>query len=164
MLQIEKLLIALDRARVDYVVIGGVAAIVQGASYITADLDICYRRSPGNYQRISDALRPFKPRLRGVPPGLPFKLDPATIKAGLNFTLETDQGDIDLLGELSGLGDYDSVKACAVEAEVYGENMWVLTLEGLIAAKQAAGRAKDLRLLPELRALQALRAKEKDGS
>ena len=67
-------------------------------------------------------------------------------------------------GEVTGLGPYEAVKAYAEEVELYEHRIWGLTLAGLIVSKQAAGRAKDLRLLPELQALQALRgAPREDG-
>jgi hypothetical protein len=82
--------------------------------------------------------------------------------AGLNFTLITEAGDIDLLGEVSGLGFFEQVQDWAGEVEVFDQRFWVLTIEGLIKSKQAAGREKDLRLIPELRALQALREQSED--
>jgi hypothetical protein len=124
------------------------AAVAQGSSYVTADLDICYQRQPHNYQRLSQALHPFQPQLRGASADLPFVLDAATLKAGLHFTLTTAGGDLDLMGEVTGLGDYEAVKAHAEEVDLYGYRVWVLTLAGLIRSKQAAGRPKDLRLLP----------------
>jgi hypothetical protein len=157
MLQAALLLTALSKADVAFIVIGGMAAVAQGATYVTADLDLCYQRHPQNYQRLSLALHPFKPRLRGAPADLPFVLDAATLRAGLNFTLMTEVGELDLLGEVTGLGPYELVKAHAEEIELYEYRIWVLTLEGLIVSKQATGRAKDLRLLPELQALQVLR-------
>ncbi|MBI3016121.1 MAG: nucleotidyltransferase [Candidatus Tectomicrobia bacterium] len=162
MLEAERLLTALCKAEVAFVIIGGMAAVAQGSSYVTADLDICYQRQRDNYQRLSQALHPFNPRLRGAPADLPFALDDTTLKAGLNFTLTTEGGDLDLMGEVAGLGDYEAVKAHAEEVELYGYSVWVLTLEGLILTKQAAGRPKDLRLLPELKALQALRAESQE--
>jgi hypothetical protein len=156
-LHVEHLLTVLCKAEVAFVVIGGMAAVAQGSSYVTADLDLCYQRHPQNYQRLSEALRPLHPRLRGAPVDLPFVLDAATLRAGLNFTLTTDLGDLDLLGEVTGLGSYDTVKAQAEEIELYQYRVWVLTLAGLIRSKEAAGRPKDLRLLPELQALRALR-------
>jgi hypothetical protein len=161
-LQAEQLLTALCKADVAFVVIGGMAAVAQGSSYVTADLDICYLRQPHNYQRLSQALHPFHPQLRGAPADLPFVLDAATLKAGLNFTLTTAGGDLDLMGEVTGLGDYEAVKAHAEEVELYGYRVWVLTLAGLIRSKQAAGRPKDLRLLPELQALQALQTESQE--
>ena len=157
MLQAALLLTALSNADVAFIVIGGMATVAQGVTYVTADLDLCYQRHPQNYQRLSQALHPFNPRLRGAPADLPFVLDAATLRAGLNFTLMTDVGDVDLLGEVTGLGLYEAVKAHAEEVELYEHRIWVLTLTGLIVSKEAAGRAKDLRLLPELQALQILR-------
>jgi predicted nucleotidyltransferase len=163
MLDARHLLTVLCEAEVEFVVVGGMAAVAQGSAYITVDLDVCYARHSTNLQRVSHALRPLQPQLRGAPAGLPFVLDADTLKAGLNFTLITDAGDIDLLGEVSGLGFYEQVKKQAEEVEVFGHRLWVLTIEGLIQSKQAAGREKDLRLIPELRALQALREQsEKD--
>lgn len=164
MFDAETLLTALCETNVAFVVVGGMAAVAQGSAYVTADLDICYERQPVNCERISLALRPFRPRLRGVPEDLPFVLDAATLRAGLNFTLITDAGDIDLLGEVAGLGGYEAVKRYAEDVELYQYRVWVLTLEGLILSKQAAGRPKDLRLLPELVALQALRAASDEES
>lgn len=163
MLDARRLLTVLCEADAAFVIVGGMAAVAQGSAYLTVDLDVCYERNSVNLQRVSDALRPLNPQLRGAPAGLPFVLDPATLKAGLNFTLITDAGDIDLLGEVSGLGFYEQVKKQAEEVEVFDHRLWVLTIEGLIQSKQAAGREKDLRLIPELRALRALREQsEKD--
>lgn len=162
MLRTEQLLIALCKADVAFVVIGDMAAVVQGSSYVTADLDICYQRQPHNYPRLSQALQPLHPQLRGARADLAFVLDPATLKAGLNFPLTTAGGDLDLMGEVTGLGDYEAVKAHAEEVVLYGYRVWVLILAGLIRSKQAAGRSKDLRLLPELQALQALRTESQE--
>ena len=159
MFQPDRLLKALRDAQAIYVVVGGFAAVAQGATYMTSDLDVCYQRDDGNHQRIAAAIQPLKPSLRNAPIGLPFKFDARTLNAGLNFTLSTDAGDVDFLGEISGLGDYAAVKSAAEPRELFGHTVFVLTLEGLIVAKQAAGRTKDLLHLSELRALQALRGK-----
>jgi hypothetical protein len=121
--------------RVKFVLVGGLAAIAHGAATLTGDVDICYARDVENLQRLAHALAPFHPRLRGVPPDLPFRLDVSTLRAGLNFTLTTDLADLDLLGEVLGLGAYDAVHAVAEEIEVYRLPCLVLTLEGLIRAK-----------------------------
>lgn len=92
----QRLVEALSGGRVEYVVIGGVAMVLHGSARTTQDFDICYERAPGNLQALAAALAPFHPRLRGAPPDLPFRLDAATLRSGLNFTLSTDLGDIDL--------------------------------------------------------------------
>lgn len=80
----------------------------------------------------------------------------------MTFTLTTDLADIDLLGEVLGLGVYEAVYAVSEEIEVYGLPCSVLTLEGLIRAKRAAGRPKDLRALYELEALLVLQQEDKE--
>ena len=71
-----------------------------------------------------------------------------------NFTLVTDGGDLDLLGEIAGVGGYAEVSAVSMPVSLFGENCAVLSLRALIAARRASGRPKDLQLLPELEALQ----------
>ncbi len=142
---------------VEFVVIGGLAMRMHGSAHITDDLDVCYRRTPANIQAIAAALAPLHPYLRGAPAGLPFRLDAPTIQAGLNFTLTTDHGWVDLLGEVSGVGGFDQVLARSEEAEMFGLKVRVLSLDGLIAAKKAAGRRKDHGHLLELEELKKLR-------
>ena len=154
---LEQLLHILHAAGVKFVLIGGLAAIAHGAETVTGDVDICYARGRDNLERLVQALAPFHPRLRGVPPDLPFRLDVPTLRAGLNFTLTTDLADLDLLGEVLGLGGYDAVYTDSEEIEISGLRYSVITLEGLIRAKRAAGRPKDLRALYELEALRTLR-------
>jgi hypothetical protein len=142
--------------QVDFVVIGGLAMIAQGSAYITVDLDICYARTAENIGKLAQALASANAYLRGVPPGLPFHFDVPTIQAGLNFTLATDFGDVDVLGEVAGIGGYAEVVAQSVEKEMYGHRVRVLTLDGLIAAKKAAGRTKDRLHLLELEELKKM--------
>ena len=162
MVEPNQLLSVLCEADVAFVIVGGMAAVAQGSSIPTVDLDICYQRSVDNLERLTRALRPLNPGLRGAPVCLPFVLDVRTLKAGLNFTLITVGGDLDLLGEVAGLGFYEAVKTYAEEIELYGHRLWILTLEGLIRSKQASGRPKDLRALPELKALQALKESQQE--
>lgn len=111
------------------------------------------RPRPENLSRLAQALSPYHPRLRGAPEGLPFRFDEDTLRGGLNFTLATDIGDIDLMGEVAGVGDYAAALAASERVELFGATFDVLTLDALIASKRAAGRPKDLLVLPELEAL-----------
>ena len=150
---------ALRDKGVDFVLIGGAAMSIQGSAQVTQDIDICYSRSKPNVERLVETLSPFHVRLRGAPEGLPFRFDAETLVRGLNFTLTTDLGNIDLLGEVAGLGDFARVKAESEVIHVYGADCLVLTLAGLVKAKRAAGRPRDLAVLPELEALKELREK-----
>jgi hypothetical protein len=149
----EQLLPALSRAGVELIVVGGVAAIVHGSARLTQDLDIVYRRTPENIARLAAALAPFAPYLRGAPPGLPFRWDSETIQRGLNFTLVTSAGDLDVLGEIAGGGTYETLILHSRKLAVFGVEFYCLGLDRLIQAKRDAGRPKDLEAIAELEAL-----------
>ena len=132
MIRLKDTLLLLARQQVDFVIVGGIAATLHGSVHQTFGLDICFC---------------------GAPPNLPFIWDSATLRNDLNFTLHTALGDLDLLGEVAGIGDFPAVKAKSKTLELFGHRFSVLTLSGLIVAKRAAGRAQDLRIIPELEAL-----------
>jgi len=154
------LLRQLTAYRVPFVLIGGLAMTAHGSAHVTQDLDLCYSRAKGDIDLLVAALAPFHPYMRGAPPGLPFRLDAPTVQAGLNFTLVTDLGDIDLLGEVSGIGFYEQVLAQSVEKTLYEMPIRVLSVDGLIAAKKAAGRTKDKLHLLELEEIKKLQLSE----
>jgi hypothetical protein len=147
------LLRRLAAASVEFVVVGGLAGSARGAARATYDLDICYARDAENLERLVAALSPIRPYLRGAPPGLPFRLSVATLQAGLNFTLTTDDGAIDLLGEITGAGDYGRLLPHSTEEELFGVRCRCATLPALIRMKRAAGRPKDFEAIAELEAL-----------
>jgi hypothetical protein len=150
---------ALVRARVEFIVIDGIAATVHGSARATFDLDVVYGRSSDNIDRLVHALAPLSPYLRGAPPGLPFRFDAATIERGLNFTLETSLGSLDLLGEVTGGGTFDQLQPFTVEIELFGHACLCVTLDKLIALKRAAGRPKDNEVLAELESLLELQSR-----
>jgi predicted nucleotidyltransferase len=139
--------------QVRFIVIGGVAAIAHGTARLTLDLDVVYARDGDNINRLAAAFARHRPYLRGAPPGLPFHFDAKTIAHGLNFTLVTDLGDVDLLGEIVGGGDFEELLPHTTELAVYGVRCLCLDLPALIRSKRAAGRPKDLEALAELEAL-----------
>jgi predicted nucleotidyltransferase len=147
------LLQALSRGDVEFMVIGGLAASVHGSSRMTRDVDVVYSRSRRNIERLVRALDGLDPYLRGAPPGLPFRWDEATIRMGLNFTLVTQRGDLDLLGEVVGGGTYEELLAHSLEADMFGVTCRVVDLPTLIRLKRAAGRPRDLEAIAELEAL-----------
>lgn len=144
---------ALSDSDVDFVVIGGVAANLHGSAVVTFDLDVCYSRTAANLSRLTSALAPFHPRPRDFPPDLPFVWDEATLRNARVLTLQTDLGELDLLAEVAGLGTFGEVKGHAIEVEAFERKILALDLPGLIRAKKAAGRRKDISALPELEGL-----------
>lgn len=153
MIDFARLLGVLNQDDVHFVIIGGFAAIAHGSAFLTVDLDIVYERSADNVERLVRSLVPLSPYLRGAPPGLPFRLDVETIERGLNFTLTTAAGDLDLLGEAAGGGHYSAIFPHSVEREVLGQRCRFVDLDTLIRLKRAAGRPKDLERIAELEAL-----------
>jgi predicted nucleotidyltransferase len=159
MIDFPGLLRALAEEGVDYIIVGGAAATAHGAARLTQDLDVVYARSAENLGRIVRALAPHEPYLRGAPAGLPFRLDPETLRRGLNFTLTSKLGDVDLLGEVVGGGGYEALLPHTIEIELFGLRCRCLDLDKLIDVKRAAGRPKDFEALAELEAIRESRAR-----
>src|SRR5438876_1542800 len=151
--QFDKLLPSLVNGDVEFILIGGVAGNVLGSARLTFDVDVVYNRSKANLERIAKLLKPQGPYLRGAPPGLPFVLDVPTLRNGLNFTLTTKLGDLDLLGEASGGGGYRELLVNSFDVEAFGVKFKCVDLPTLIKLKRAAGRPKDLESIAELEAL-----------
>src|SRR5215510_4884411 len=125
---IEAPLRLLGEYEVDCVIVGGVAAAIHGSLLLTNDLDVCYARDPANLKRLTQALQSVHARLRNAPEGLPFILDHETLKRGLNFTFTTDIGDLDLLGEVRGLGHYEAVVTDSVTVELFNYRFAVMDI------------------------------------
>ena len=153
MTEFDVFLRALADARVEFVIVGGVAAAARGSARFTKDLDIVYARSRENIGRLVETLAPYSPYLRGAAPNLPFRWDVATIQAGLNFTLVTSIGDIDLFGEITGGGRYEDLLPHTTEVQAFGVTCRCVTLRTLIALKRAAGRPRDFDAIAELEVL-----------
>ena len=126
----EAVLRSLSEAGVEFVVVGGLAATIHGSARLTQDIDVVYSRSSANIERLVAVLGPHAPYLRGAPPGLPFDWSAATVERGLNFTLTTAIGDIDLLGEITGAGDYDALVPHTVDVDIFGCRCRCLTFHG----------------------------------
>ena len=153
MVDLEKAITSLANNNVDYVIVGGVAITLHSSGYITRDLDFCYSREKSNISRLYAALAPFDPVPRNWPVGLRFIFDEGSLRSGTNFTFETSIGDIDLLGEVKGIGDYKDALANSISYDLFGVTVRAFTLDALIVSKTAADRPKDHLVLPELIAL-----------
>jgi hypothetical protein len=141
---LARLLHRLVRARVDFVVIGGVAVVVQSSPRFTRDLDITYATGEKNLALLGSVLTDLGARLRGVEADLPFAPDIRTLRGAQMLTLTTPEGDIDLLADPPGSPGYASLKRRASRIELAGESVLVAAIDDLIAMKAAAGRPQDL--------------------
>lgn len=159
----ERIVRVLAAHDVAYVLLGGVAARLHGATLLTQDVDILPDTAADNLARLAAALREMDARLGGVPDvpeGLPVPLDERTFASSvMRFT--TRYGDVDVLRETLSRGRYGDLRAAAEEIEVVGVRVAVADLDDIIADKEASGRVKDTAQLPHLYALR--KVAEEDG-
>lgn len=151
----ESLLATLERHGVDYVLIGGLAATLHGAAYVTYDVDITPDVSAANLGRLSAALIELDARSRvdGDPDGLPFDHDAASLARGSTWNLVTRFGELDIALRPEGTTGFDDLRRDAVRVQIDDLTTQVASLADVIRSKEAAGRPKDLQALPMLRVL-----------
>ena len=155
----EKIVELLNAHGVEFVVIGGQAETLHGSPRVTFDTDLCHGRSAENLDRLADALAPINPSLRGAPPDLPFRLDAESLRSGVNFTLRTDAGDLDLIGHVEPIGGYEEVLQCAETIHLDPAEIKILSLDALIRVKEHIQRPKDHESLMHLHAIRKMRDK-----
>lgn len=153
----QSILHGLVSHEIAFVVIGGVAAVLHGSARVTNDLDICYDPAESNVDRLVALLATWNPYPRGWEAGLPFTMDTRTLRTTPTMTLTTTEGDLDVMAEVSGIGNYAAVLRASVPMSAVDFSFMVLDLDALVRSKRATGRERDLAQLPELEALRALR-------
>jgi predicted nucleotidyltransferase len=158
--ELNGLLQRLSEAGIEFVVVGGVAAVLHGSSMVTRDLDVCASLTSENLQKLRDVFRDLHPVHRIGPARHSFLEIPAPGASLNNLYLQTDLGALDLLDSIAGIGDFDEVRKSAVEVELFGRKVKVLALEPLIKAKETVGRPKDLLAAMELRAIAVRRIED----
>lgn len=154
-LQADEIFACLDRHRVRYVLIGGLAAVLQGSPLATFDADICPARDAENLRRLASALEELDARIRtpDTPEGVRFARD-QTFLAGVQIlNLVTRFGDLDLSFRPSGTDGFEDLAAGSIEVQIKGASVRVASLQDVIRSKEAADRPKDRRVLPVLRDL-----------
>lgn len=154
MVSAVKILQRLIEYEIEFVVIGGVAALVHGSTIVTRDVDICLRFDERNLKALGTALGPLNPKHRITPQRLPFEITDQNWSMFKNIYLETDWGKLDCLGNVSGLGDFDEVFSRSQVSKLPFGDCRVLTIEALICAKEAVGRPHDLQVTRQLRIIQ----------
>lgn len=142
----------LERHGVRYVLIGGLAANAHGVRRTTRDIDVIVERSRENLERLAEAARELEvgspvidSRERELDP-----LDPHDLERAANVSLDTVEGELDVMNEAKGAPPFDLLASRAVVVEVFGTRVRVAGLDDLIALKRAAGREVDLRDIADL--------------
>jgi hypothetical protein len=147
------LLVRLKDSGLDFVVIGGVCVVYHGAALATFDLDICCPFGVENVKRIESAMQDLHPVHRLTPNKLPLEMTRSAFGDLKNLYLQTDIGKLDCLGEVTGIGSFDEVSKRSVLARFSFGDFRFLSLDALIAAKEAAGRERDWAAVRHLRAI-----------
>ena len=158
-----ELLKRLNDAGVNYVVIGGFASVLYGSAVVMEDMDIACDFNPENIIRLVKAISDLKPVHRMTSKKIPLKLTEADCKDLKNLYLDTNLGQLDCIGSVEGLGDFESVKTASHKIEIQGVSFNILNIEALIRTKKALGRAKDKLVALQLEALKDLSNKSDNG-
>ena len=150
---LNRLIQRLCDANIEFVIVGGFAAVLHGSSLVTRDLDVCAVLTGENVQKLRDAFRELHPVHRLTPQMLSFLDNPDPGVEVRNLYLRTDIGPLDVLSSIKGVGDFQRVHAQSAEIELFGRRCRVISLDDLIRAKEALGREKDLLAAKELRGI-----------
>jgi len=158
-LDLARIVEALSRNKVAYILIGGLAAVYHGSPFPTEDADITPETDRRNLDKLATALRELNARVRtdSAPGGLPFRCDGETLAAGKTWNLTTEAGDLDVTFQPSGTRGYRDLRRDAARVQLYGATVSIASLSDVIRSKQAANRPKDQRMLPTLREILAQR-------
>ena len=153
----QEILRVLDRHDVHYVLVGGLAAVLHGASHVTTDVDVVPEDAQPNLERLSAALKELDARIRttGEPDGIPFDHSAESLARVRVWDLQTSMGDLDITFQPSGTRGYDDLRRDVVTMRIRGVEVPVASLADVVRSKEAAGRARDRAALPALRALLA---------
>lgn len=155
-LDVDRLLESLTARGVDFVVVGGIAAVLLGSARVTRDLDICYATDAGNLEALGEVLLKLDARLRGVDEPVPFVPDGRTLRRVELLTLNTDAGPLDLISRPPGAPRYETLRRNAQRLDVGGFGVLVASIDDMLAMKRTAGRPQDLADIEELEAIRRL--------
>lgn len=152
------LLRVLLRHGVDFFVVGGVAAQLEGAPILTLDLDVLYDRAPENLERLLAALQELKARYRD-PAGRHIEPDLGKLATMRTNLLHTELGALDVLGAIGHGLTYQDLAGRTIVYELGEMKVHVLELAGVIESKEQANRDKDRAVLPVLRQTLAMKTR-----
>ena len=153
----QRILGLLTARGVDFVLIGGYAAVLHGSPRVTRDLDVCYATDTTNLRALAKVLADLHARPAGTDDELPFVADERTLARVELLTLQTDAGALDLITAPAGAPGYERLRSNAARYEIGGFLVKVAEIDDLVLMKAAAGRPKDLADITELEAIARLR-------
>ena len=162
MQDLQVLLKTLVHSPVDFVLIGGFAAVLHGCNQSTRDIDICIVYSPEQIQLLRETLKNFHPQHRMDKEKTSFLEEPKELATVHDFHLITDLGTLDVISHIKGVGDYYDVLKNSDEIEIEGGKCYLISIDDLIKSKKALGRHRDLITVMELEAIREERKTKAD--
>lgn len=153
----------LQEAEVQFVIIGGVALILQGGAHVTTDIDFSFAPDEANRQKLAETMNAIHPIPLGWTSFEPYVITAEKLQRVRFFNLKTDIGPIDLLPLPAGIDSFDGLWERADVMVIEGLSIRVASIDDLVAMKKAAGRPKDERHLMELYALKKIIAEEEEA-
>lgn len=148
---LNHLLKILLETKIDFVLIGGYAAVLHGASQVTQDIDICAVMTEDNLKVLRTALKDLNPRHRMNPTHQPSLQEyPAPGQQLDNFYLRTSEGVLDIIREVRPVGSFERIKEKSIKISLFGHPCRVISIDDLIEVKKSMTRAKDKATLEEL--------------
>lgn len=150
MQNLQKLLQFLVQSPLEFVLVGGFAAVLHGCNQTTRDIDICFVLSPQQVQLLRETLKPLNPRHRMTHEKLSFLKYPEDITKVKNLYLETDLGVLDIITQVKAVGDFYDLLKNATDIALYGGSCRLISIDDLIKSKKALGRHRDLVVADEL--------------
>lgn len=150
----DSLLARLVEHHVEFVVVGGYAAVAHGVTLLTQDIDVCCRFTRENLAKLEESLAGLHPAHRMMTQHRPFNLARDWTPDLKNLYLETDWGQLDCLGSVLAVGDFDAVHEQSIEVELPTGRCRILGIDSLIKTKKAMGRLHDKVAVMQLMAIQ----------
>jgi hypothetical protein len=141
------------RHEVEFIVIGSQAETLLGNPREARDVDLCYRRTVPNLERLAGALKQIRPRVSGTPPELPLIFDVHALSLATNFTFHTPFGLLHLLSWVEPIGDYDVLLPNCSVRQLGKLSVRVIGMDDLIGVREYLGSRRDREALPKLLAL-----------
>ena len=141
----ERIVRVLAAHEVEYILVGALAARLQGFPRLTADVDLTPARNQENLERLASALRELDARVftDSVPEGLVFDCSATALANADLWNLVTSAGRVDLVFEPAGTGGYDDLRRTAVRFEAFGARLEAASLADIIRSKETADRPQD---------------------
>lgn len=141
----ERILTVLVSYEVEYVLIGALAARLQGFPRMTADADITPSTDPENVEKLAAALREMDARIftENTPKGLSFDCSTEALRQVEMWNLVTSAGRVDIVFKPAGTTGYEDLKESAIQFQVYGIDLWVADLKDILRSKKASDRPQD---------------------